>query len=54
MKEFQKALCMFTGFILGYGFGDVIKGKEFNSGLLALAFFFILINVTILIAKSNK
>lgn len=54
MKEFQKALCMFTGFVLGYGFGDVIKGKEFNSGLLALALFLILINVTILVARHEK
>lgn len=53
MKELQKTLLMITGFVLGYGLGDVLKGHEFNQIALTISLFLILINLTITIAQNK-
>lgn len=53
MREVQKYLAIFTGFLIGYGFGDVIKGKDFNQYLLCAILFLFVLNLTIQISKSE-
>lgn len=53
MKEIQKILLTITGFVFGYGLGDVLKGNNFNQVALTIALFLILINLTITIANNK-
>lgn len=53
MRRFQKHICTITGFAFGYGFADVIKGKEFDQIALSVMLLLLMVNVTILVLRSD-
>jgi len=53
MKRFQKHLAAFTWLLMGFSFGDVIKDKQPNWYMVYGILFLILLNVSILITRSD-